>query len=258
MSSATRAWVRTPCPRPGATARLVLFPHAGGAASFYRAWADRLPAAVELAVVQYPGREDRLHEPHPASLADLAGRVAHALRPLLDRPTALFGHSLGASVAHETALRLEASGRPPLVRLFVSGRPGPARLRPGAKHLADDDALCADVAQLGGTREGVFDHPELRAIVLSTLRHDYRMAETYRPAAARPLTVPITAFVGDVDPEASVDEMGSWRACTSDSFDVRVFPGDHFYLVPLLAEVVEAVVDALRQSVPLETWAATP
>lgn len=103
------AWVRpfrlTPMPR----LRLACFPHAGGSASFFRSWSERLPPDIDLLALQYPGREDRFNEAPATRLEDLADGAALALRDFADAPLALFGHSLGAALAYETALRLESA-----------------------------------------------------------------------------------------------------------------------------------------------------
>ncbi|HGP4332947.1 TPA: pyochelin biosynthesis editing thioesterase PchC, partial [Pseudomonas aeruginosa] len=112
------AWVRpfrlTPMPH----LRLACFPHAGGSASFFRSWSERLPPDIDLLALQYPGREDRFNEAPATRLEDLADGAALALRDFADAPLALFGHSLGAALAYETALRLESAGAP-LRHLFV-------------------------------------------------------------------------------------------------------------------------------------------
>src|SRR5689334_14969295 len=81
--------------------RLVCFPHAGGSASAYRSWAALLPSDVDMLAVQYPGRQDRLAEPCLVAMEQLTDAIVTALAPLCDRPLALFGHSMGASLAHE-------------------------------------------------------------------------------------------------------------------------------------------------------------
>lgn len=123
---------RTFSRRTHARARLICFPHAGGAAGGYRGWALDAPWDVEVSAVQYPGRGDRFGE-HPA--ADMTSLVDDVVAGLLREHTAdalattvLFGHSMGAAVAYETARRLAVTGRPPAA-LVVSGQPAPRRTR---------------------------------------------------------------------------------------------------------------------------------
>ncbi|GGL51473.1 thioesterase II family protein [Planomonospora parontospora] len=222
--------------------RLVCFPHAGGAAGFFRTWGARLPEGVELYGVQYPGRQDRVREPHARTMDELAGPAAAALRPLAGVPTALFGHSMGAAVAHETVLRLEAELDGPLAGLVVSGRPAPDRLRRTEVHRGGEQALLADLRRLGGTSEEVLDDPALRELVLPTLAADYRLIETHRPRGLRPVRTPVCACVSDADPEVDREEAAAWERHTTGPFRLRVFSGDHFYLVPREEQLVEQVL----------------
>ncbi|NKZ06463.1 thioesterase II family protein [Actinomadura latina] len=235
--------------------RLVCFPHAGGAAGFFRTWGARLPDGVELYGVQYPGRQDRLREPCAETVDDIAEPVAAVLEPLGEVPLALFGHSMGAAVAHETARRLEGVLGRPQAGLIVSGRPAPDRLRHSGVHLGGEPALLEDLRRLGGTSEEVLDDPAMRELILPTLAADYRLIETYRPSDMAPVRTPVLACFSDADPEVDRDEAAGWEHHTSGAFRLRRFPGDHFYLIPREDDLVEQVL--LFCGMP-GRWPSTP
>jgi len=228
------------CP-PGATTTLVCLPHAGGNAAFYRDWRHLLPPWLALVAVQYPGRLDRLDEPCVPDMATLAERVAAEVDAAVATPVALFGHSLGASVAYEVARRLS---RAP-VRLFVSGRAAPHRYRGGTVHLSSDEHLWRHAVALGGTAAELGADPQVRALALPALRNDYRLAETYRPARPEPVGCPVTAVVGTEDGEVSPDEAGAWADLTTAEFDLCVFPGGHFHLAERPGAVVATLLTRL-------------
>src|SRR5687767_15700848 len=96
-------WIRQYHPAPGSPIRLVCLPHAGGSASFYFPVSRSLSPEVDVLAVQYPGRQDRRHEPMVADIPALSRLVADELAGWLDKPLALFGHSMGASLAFEVA-----------------------------------------------------------------------------------------------------------------------------------------------------------
>jgi pyochelin biosynthesis protein PchC len=249
LPAASRLWLRRFTTVTQPWARLVCLPHAGGSASFFRPWRLHLAPDVELYAVQYPGRLDRIADPCLDDMDEVAGAICAALAPLMDRPVALFGHSLGATIGYEVARRLPArTGRAP-VRLFVSGRPGPERLRRGTRHLWPDDALWATIGTLGGTRSEVLADAELQRAFLPALRSDYRLAERYRPAPGPRLGCPVTALIGDADTEVDAAEAGSWAQVTDAGFSLRSFPGDHFYLLPRQADVLAEVQRRLLESV---------
>jgi pyochelin biosynthetic protein PchC len=152
---------------------------------------------------------------------------------------------MGAAGAYEVARRLERRHAAPLAHLFVSGRPAPCHHRPGTKHLGPDDDLWDELRRLGGTDPAALENPQLRSALLPTLRADYRLIESYRPVDAAPLATPVSALVGDVDTEALVDEVAAWAGYTRAAFDLTVFDGDHFYLVPHRTKVLAGVIRSL-------------
>jgi pyochelin biosynthetic protein PchC len=92
----------------------------------------------------------------------------------------------------------------------------------------------------------VLDDPELLELVLPALRGDYRAAETYRYRPGPPLRCPIVALVGDADPRVSVDNARAWGEYSTGEFDLRVFPGGHFYLADQRPGVVDAILRSLH------------
>lgn len=206
--------------------RLVCFPHAGAPGMFFSPWTHALPAHVELVTVRYLPRapEERL--------TDLAARVARELTALPVRPSALFGHSMGAVVAYETARNWDAEGPGrPALPLFVSGSPSPGDHRADDLHLRSEDELVVVLRRLGGTAAEILDDPELRATWLPDIRRDFRLLDTYRYTEGPPLNRPVIAMTGRDDPEAPLDSVRRWRAYTGSSFELCTFPGGHFYLV---------------------------
>lgn len=239
-------WLRCFHPAPDRPVRLVCFPHAGGSASFYFPFSRALARHAEVLAVQYPGRQDRRAESRVEDLHELARGVFDNLRSYTDRPLALFGHSMGAAVAFETARLLEhEAGIVPVV-LFASGRRAPSVPPQGRYlHTAGDDALLAELRSLSGTDSRLLTDEEVLREVLSVLRSDYKAGETYRYRPGPDLSCPITAYAGDDDPRAPVDDVPLWARHTSGAFSLSVFPGGHFYLRQQADAVVGAVSERL-------------
>lgn len=224
-------WVRRFDPASAAPTRLVCLPHAGGSASFFFPVAKALAPAVEVLAVQYPGRQERRHEPAVDNIPDLADEILGALRHLDDRPLALFGHSMGATLAYEVALRMQDAGLPAPVHLFASGRRAPSRYRDERVHELSDDRIVSELRTLSGTNAAMLADPEVLAMILPAVRGDYRAVETYRHDPGRTLDCPLTVLTGDSDPRVSLDEARAWDEHTTGPADLQVLPGGHFFLV---------------------------
>ncbi|MGW6055205.1 thioesterase II family protein [Streptomyces sp. NPDC055189] len=253
MSTDRSKWFRVFTPRPDASLRLVCFPHAGGAASSFRSWAELLPSWIELVAVQYPGRQDRFMEPHVEDIATLADQIAFTAGHRLAGPVAFFGHSLGATVAYETALRVERQPEGPrLTHLFASARRAPALCGGRLSVQHDDEALMAYVRALGGSGAGVLEDAELRELALPTLRADFKLVEEYRHVAGARVACPVTAVVGDRDTTFTLDDAAAWRDHTQSAFAAHTLPGGHFYLeetAPQLVELLAHTLNSTRKAV---------
>ncbi|MEV5409710.1 alpha/beta fold hydrolase [Thermopolyspora sp. NPDC052614] len=243
-------WLRRRLARESASHRTVCFPHAGGAASFFAPWATAAPPQTEIWAVQYPGREDRLTERCVGDMDTLAAAVARHLVPLADRPLVLFGHSLGALVAYETARTLHREYGVAPAHLVVSGRRAPTEPAAGDIHLRPDEEVVAELVRLGGTDRRLLRDPDVRAVFLPAIRSDFRLAETYRHRAGTLLTCPITAVIGTEDTEVDTERALGWRHTTTGTFALRRLPGGHFYLIPqrsaVLGLLAPEAADAIR------------
>ncbi|CAM5273071.1 thioesterase [Streptomyces californicus] len=229
----TSTWLRRYRPVDQPRVRLVCFAHAGGGPSAFRTWPASLPSDVEVLVVRYPGRQDRVAEPCLERMEPMVEAVTEALTPLRDRPLVLFGHSMGAWIAYEVAQRI------PVRALLVSGQVPPSRrssARPGSARRGDasaglsDAALIEEVKRLGGYDAQLFEDPELRDLVLPPIRADFTLVQNYRAARPSLLGCPVRAFYGEDDTDSRADDVDAWAEVTTGPFTAHRFPGGHFYL----------------------------
>jgi len=241
-TTAFDSWIAFRKLNPQARLRLFCFPYAGTGDSIFRTWPDGLPADVEVCPVQFPGRGTRLMETPFTQLSHLVQALAQALVPLLDKPFAFFGHSMGALVGFELARQLRRQSGVQPVRLFVSAARAPQiphRDRP--IHALPEGEFLAELRRLNGIPEKVLEEAELMQIMLPVLRADFAVYETYVYSTEPPLHCPISTFGGLQDQRVSRGDLEAWRNQTNGSFSLRMFPGDHFFwntTQPLLREVL--------------------
>jgi len=217
--------------------RLICLPHAGGSASFYLPVSRALSPSVEVVAAQYPGRQDRRREACIESVEALADALYEAVLPWCDRPIALFGHSMGATLGYELGRRIEEGGTAELVHLFASGRRAPSAHRDERVHERDDDGVIEELKKLSGTNSRILGDEEIMRMALPAIRGDYKAAETYVFGGGARLRCPITVLTGDADPKTTLDEARRWSAHSEQDVDVRVFVGGHFFLADHQAEI---------------------
>jgi len=190
-----------------------------------------MPPEVEVCAVQLPGRETRLREKPFVRLPALVQALTESLRPYLHEPFAFFGHSMGALISFELAREFRRARLPDPVHLFVSGYRAP--------HLPDPDppihqlpvsAMVIELRRRYDTPETLIQNLELLELFLPLLRADLAVCETYLYSPEDALNSPISVYGGSEDPKVGPRELTAWRSQTRGAFDLRMFPGKHFFL----------------------------
>lgn len=235
----------------GARLRLFCFPYAGGGAAVFRPWSQALSQHIDVCAFQMPGRETRIREAPLSKLHEIVEAAVSAMRSQLDLPYAMFGHSMGSVIAFEASRRLASEGLPLPLHVWLSARraPGHSDPDPPLRNLSDDDFVDALDLRYGGIPAAVRADRELMSLLLPGLRADIAALETHELLAEPRLTRPITVFGGSADPRAPAEGLDGWRVATTDRFRVRVFEGDHFYIVPRRAEVLAEITRELDRAV---------
>ncbi len=255
-TASAHSWVMRPRPNPEAHLRLFCLPYAGAGASVFRTWPDDLPPEIEVCSIQLPGREDRIREAPLTRFPLLVNALAKAIRSYLDRPFALFGHSMGALISFELTHLLHQEYRLGPVHLLVSGHRAPQLPLPRSPiHQLPDAALMEKLRQLQGNRDSALQNPELMEIMRPTIRADFAVCETYVYGPKDPLQCPISAFGGVQDAEIHPEELAAWRDHTRSAFTLRMVPGDHFFLHSARPLLLQAIAADLKSSMPTRSVA---
>jgi medium-chain acyl-[acyl-carrier-protein] hydrolase len=223
--------------------RLFCFPYAGVGPSAFRGWAEGVASHLEACFVHLPGREGRLRERPYTSMSELIPPLVDALTSLLDRPTVIYGHSVGAKIALETCYELRRRAAGCVAHLFVGACPSPhLDWEHAHMHALEDGEFLAEIqSRYGGVPSEIMRDPEIRSLLLPAMRADVTLLETHRHHPEAPLNCPITAFGGDRDRMVTPESIDGWRSMTSGRFRMRMLDGDHFFAQSAKAELLQAI-----------------
>jgi surfactin synthase thioesterase subunit len=220
-------WLRDWTARDGAVVRLLCFPPGGGGPQVFRRWARRLPDRIGVLALELPGHGARLREPPPESVAEVVdGPLRHEVEALMDRPLAVYGHSMGALIALELFRRIGA--RPELFVAGACGGPEIEHVPPGVA-VASDDVVVDFLRTRGGTDPAILADPEYLPLVLPVVRADLAMIAGHRFEPRPPLGCPVRVYLGADDPAATVENAAGWAGQSDGDHDIAVFPGGHFF-----------------------------
>ena len=180
-------------------------------------------------------------------LRRLVAELGEAIEPSLDRPVALFGHSIGGLIAFELAREMRRRHGVEPVHLFVSGCPAPQIPDNDPLYDLPVDEFLDRMRRFNGTPREVVEHPEMMELVLPALRADFSLRDTYVHATESPLRCAISAFGGMEDGCVGTEKLEEWSEHTSEVFQLCLFQGDHFFLRTAQAAVVESVAVTLQR-----------
>lgn len=227
--------------------RLLCFPFAGAGASLYRSWIDALGPKIDVWPIELPGRGSRWGEPLFVRMALLVQRLVHDLESVFEPPFSFFGHSMGAFIAFELARKLRRDGSPLPTRLIVSAARAPQIPDPDQPlHAKPDAELLKEIRRLNGIPGPLLDTPDLLKILLPTLRADLTVCETYTYRSEPPLSCSVSAYGGSEDHAVRRHFLAGWRNQTTADFDIRIFPGDHFFLQTARDALLRVISEELR------------
>lgn len=235
------------------TLRLLCWPHAGGAAHVFQAWARALaPSGIEVLAIELPGRGTRFSESLKTSWRDALEDVWPSLTSTIEQgPFAFFGHSMGGTLAFEATRRLRAERRPLPRHLFIAASSVPHRgyNHPRSPlHRLPDAALTEVLATLNGTPRELLENREMMELLLPVVRADFGIVETYAYEPAPPLDVPMSLLLGekDGDVEAASARL-EWTQYAAAPMAIHVFAGDHFFPHAERDAVLAKLVETLRE-----------
>lgn len=227
--------------------RITLFclPFAGGSKYSLNFLKKVLPPSITCNFLEYPGRGTRIREDFAENIFevvdDLYKKIAHSL----DKPYALYGHSMGAKIAYLLAKRIREEKKPAPLHLFISGTDAPSvPSRKSPKHLLPKEEFVTAVKELGGLPDEILANAEMLEYFEPILRADFKLSESYLHSESSPLTIPLTVMVGDKE-DMEIDDILEWQTQTVHPIKLHTFPGNHFFIFENDREIGKIIEEAL-------------
>lgn len=203
----------------------------GAGASMFGHFLYNPPANTEVLAYQLPGRENRSEEAPFERVETLVPEMATAMKPFLDKPFIVLGHSFGGIIGFELIHFIKERYGVQPQHLFVTGTCAPHLTQAWKKtETITETAVAANSTEkLLGLLNYIEDVDFLKSI-LPVMKRDMPLIMSYPYQDKGLLDFPVTAFAADKDDVVTIKEVASWKAQTNHAFELEMVEGDHWFL----------------------------
>jgi len=212
--------------------KVIIFPFAGGNKYSFNYLKDNLSIEnIELIVIEYPGRGDRINEPLKNSIKEILKYTLKQVIPEITKENyIIYGHSMGALIGYLICQKIQELNLSMPNKLVVSGKKTPAIKKEERLSDLPDNQFWKEVTKLGGIPEEIEKHPDLIKYFTPILKADFSCIENYQYNQHSPkLTIPIDVFYGSEE-EIKQEEAEAWQEETTGVVNVTKLKGNHFFI----------------------------
>lgn len=232
--------------------KMICFSHAGGIAGYYTFFKkENIEEVSEVILFEYPGRGRNAsvscYENFDKCIEDACRKIVEL--GVRDEEFVLFGHSMGAFVAYETACRLKKDYKLHAFHVFLSGQKPPCRIMPEHYKLCEKSGMDF-LKKLGGVPEVILENQDIFRFFLEICAVDLRVLQSYKPHAADAANRPMRGSIicGDNDAEVAVEELEDWKDYFEIPPTINVVSGTHFYIQDRKKELVGFMNEELKKT----------
>jgi surfactin synthase thioesterase subunit len=112
----------------------------------------------------------------------------------------------------------------------VSAGPAPSAIADMPQLPTSDDALLAELADLGGTDPALLEDDEIAELLTAAMHADYQAINRYDCAAGVRIRADIGVLGACDDHRVDVAALRLWEHHTTGAFELSLYDGGHFYL----------------------------
>lgn len=226
--------------------KLICFPYAGGSASMYVRWKQKLPGQIEVVPVELSGRGSRSCDPFYKTFDDLINDVYPFVKnQIRDESYALFGFSMGGLIAYEIYRRLKQDNMPLPLNIFIIGREAPNSEIFKVNHLNDHDFI-EEIYSYDGMPTELYKNKEVLNYFIPILRADFSIHESYTHAdIPEMINCNLTIWYGKDDKSVIHENIHNWRSFAGAEIEIFELKGGHFFMAQHESEIHSKISNQL-------------
>jgi surfactin synthase thioesterase subunit len=223
-------------------------PFAGGSKYSYSTFTRDVPDIINVIPLDLPGRGSRYSETLVPDAELLAEDILEQIKDQLDKPYAIYGHSMGSLIGYILCRKLEEGGYNMPMHLFFTGCVAPSTIaRERKRHLLPKQEFLNDLRMLGGSPDEILENEILMEFFEPIIRSDFQAIETFVYKERPPMDVPITIINGDLEYRVPPQVLG-WQKETHRKMEFSRLPGTHFFIFGHEQELLEMIAAKLMRA----------
>lgn len=246
---AKNKWVFHGTLNENADVNLICLPHAGGSAMSFATWKSIIPSNFNLCPIQYPMRENRIHDLMPDTIQKMAHNFVVNSEDLFQKPFVLLGHCGGSLIAYEVAKCVKNTyGKLPEC-LMLSGSISPAlAFQRNLPSNASDEEFIQIFIDNGYIDSSLLERKEYLNYFLPIFRKDIKMQADYVFEGHTIFSCPVVTINGNRDKLVNKEGVEDWRNFSSGIFQSHFFDGEHFYINNYKNRIINMIQELLVRS----------
>lgn len=229
---------------------LFIIPFAGGSSYSFQRYRN-IKCDLKLVFLDFPGEGRRHKESFLNSInevvEDIMTLIINDLNENRDEKYAIFGHSMGGSIAYEVTHRIEEMDvqRPELIILSAVPPPTYDNREKIKKLLKNEDEFLKYLVSFGFCNMDLLATSAFKKMYLPCLINDYKILSDYHSSEAIIKDVNCLMLTGSDDNSFNVS-WKIWERYFKREIEFLEYKGAHFFLLKCFEDVIDKIEKKLR------------
>ncbi|MBL7702884.1 MAG: thioesterase [Ferruginibacter sp.] len=229
---------------------LLCLPFSGGSKYSFSGLFNSASGVYSPVVLELPGRGKRTQESLLYNIDQAEIDLFQQAQPYLDKPYAVYGHSLGGLLAFRLIKHIQQGGLKKPLHLFATGASAPSVPFKKSYHLLGKQQFIDKIKSLKGMPEEIMENEEIMNYFEPIIRADFTLLETYNYEPSPPFDIPVTVIFGDRE-DMQIEEVEPWKNETTGDIDIRQMPGGHFFIYNHAIKIQKIIEDKIAAARPM-------